>query len=40
MATVATALAARSGSRVSRLEGAALVVGYLAYLTWLLITRF
>ncbi|MCD2190877.1 calcium/sodium antiporter [Actinomycetospora soli] len=40
VATVATALAARSGSRVSRLEGAALVVGYLAYLTWLLVTRF
>lgn len=40
VATVGTALAARTGSRVTRTEGAVLVLGYAAYLAWLLVTRF
>ncbi len=40
VATLATALAARTGSRVTRTEGAVLVLGYAAYLGWLVITRF
>ena len=39
VATLGTGLAMRTGSRLSRPEGGLLVLGYAAYLTWLVLTR-
>ncbi|MBO4237772.1 MULTISPECIES: calcium/sodium antiporter [Pseudonocardia] len=39
VATLGAGLAMRTGSRLSRPEGGLLVLGYAAYLTWLVLTR-
>lgn len=39
VATLGAGLATRTGSRLSRPEGGLLVLGYAAYLTWLVLTR-
>lgn len=39
VATVGTAIAMRTGAKLTRFEGGALVVVYLVYLVWLILTR-
>ncbi|MEJ8281385.1 calcium/sodium antiporter [Pseudonocardia spirodelae] len=39
VATLGTALAMRTGARLSRAEGAVMVAAYVAYLVWLVLTR-